>query len=142
MQTGCSSEQPTISFAIEGLLLRILILEDCPIQIDILTDKLKILFNDTLSLAHTDKLANFKNLMVQEEFDLFIVDLNVLDAKAAEVSLALLQFFGADRRKVIIHTSESWASIMKSGLDKFLIVPKGVQTSTLRTALEELEILI
>ena len=115
--------------------IRLLILEDSPVQIDILTDTLDHIYKGSLTNTVTNRLTEFKTLALEDNFDAFIVDLNVLDAKAPDVSSALRELPDTFQHKVIVHSSESWSHMHRLGLNKFKTTPKGSSPFELRTAL-------
>lgn len=116
--------------------MRFLILEDSPIQVDILTMGLARIFTDELCNKSIDRLAEFKELAPDDQFDALFVDLNVLDAKAADVAATLRNLPRAVQKKVIVFSSESWSEITRLGLVNLPIVPKGASRFELKTALK------
>ncbi|MDH4395294.1 MAG: hypothetical protein QE278_06425 [Limnobacter sp.] len=115
--------------------MRLLILEDSPIQAEILIDTLNRVYPSQVTSKLTDRLVDFNKLADSEAFDAFLVDLNVLDAKAAEVAAALHGMPTQLQRKIIIHSSESWLNVNMLGLAKFQTTPKGSSQFELRRAL-------
>lgn len=70
-------------------------------------------------------------MVVGNRHDALLVDLNVLDAKSNEVATFLLAQPDWCRNRVIIHSSESWASMMQLELGDFSILPKGALVAEL-----------
>lgn len=118
--------------------MRFLILEDSPIQVDVLTLGLGRIFEDGFCNKAIDRLEEFKELAPNDQFDALFVDLNVLDAKAADVAAVLRNLPTAIQRKVIVFSSESWSEMTRLGLINLPVVPKGASRFELVTALQDI----
>lgn len=127
-----------MDFQCEGLKLRFLILEDSPIQVDVLTLGLGRIFEGGFCNKAIDRLEEFKELAPNDQFDALFVDLNVLDAKAADVAAVLRNLPTAIQRKVIVFSSESWSEMTRLGLINLPVVPKGASRFELVTALQDI----
>lgn len=136
MHVVCLPDLQRFDFQCEGLKLRFLILEDSPIQVDVLTLGLSRIFEQGFCNKATDRLEEFKELAPNNQFDALFVDLNVLDAKAADVAAALRNLPSAIQRKVIVFSSESWSEMTRLGLINLPIVPKGASRFELIKALK------
>lgn len=118
---------------------KILILEDNPFQVELLIDRFVRLNVSKQNIKLTSLLSEFKAISCQEHFDVFIVDLNVVDAKASEVAAILHELSIDIRERIIIHSSESWLNIQRLGLTKFKQIPKGPTDYELLTVLKGIE---
>lgn len=116
---------------------KLLILEDNPFYVDILTNLIGRLYSVMPQVKFTDKLSEFECIAEAESFDAFIVDLNVLDARAVEVASVLEKLPQIKQQLVVVHSSESWVNIQRLGLSKYKVMPKGSTSSELLELLLE-----
>lgn len=118
---------------------KILILEDSPFLVELLSEQFARLYGVNPAIKFTSLLSEFKAICSQQHFNAFIVDLNVVDAKASEVAAALNQLSTDIRERVIIHSSESLLNMRRLGLMQFKRVPKGPTDFELLTVLKEVQ---
>lgn len=118
---------------------KILILEDNLFVVELLSEQLERVYATKPVVKLTDLLSEFLSICSHQPFDVLIVDLNVVDARASEVAARLSELPVEIRERVIIHSSESWSNLTRLGLTKFKTVQKGPTDSELKAALNDIK---
>lgn len=130
-----SRGDPPLFGAVLNLPSKLLVLEDNPFQVEILIEHFKRLYPISPTVLFTGHLSEFESTLSLQEFDAFIVDLNVVDAKSDVVSSFLKALPTEIKYRTIIHTSEPWTSIKRLGLSEFQVLQKGFMNVELMEAL-------
>lgn len=117
---------------------KILILEDNLFVVELLSEQLERVYTTRPIIKITNQLAEFMSVCSHQPFDVFIVDLNVVDARASEVAARLSELPVKIRERVVIHSSETWSNLTRLGLTQFKRVQKGPTDSELKAALNDI----
>lgn len=118
--------------------MKFLILEDNPSMAKNAAARLKQLYGPQSEITITRALSEFGQLIETRHYDVLVLDLNVLDAKAPQVASAIYDMPLQLSAKVVIHTSENWNIRAQLGLDGLPWIPKGASGFEWKSAIGRL----